>query len=60
MVFGKAKCSRCGKELQPFSRRIRYVTILVDVPVKNFTLCDECYEEFMDAVNAFLEEGARG
>ena len=57
MVFGKVKCSRCGKELQPFSGRYRYVTILLNAPVKHFTLCDECYEEFMGAVNKFLEKG---
>ena len=55
-MFSKVKCSRCGKELQPFSGRYRYVTILLNAPVKHFILCDECYEEFMDAVNGFLEE----
>jgi len=63
MVFGKIKCSRCGKELQPFSGRYRYVTILLNAPVKHFILCDECYEKFMDAVNEFLEckkEGGKG
>lgn len=59
-MFSKVKCSRCGKELQPFSGRYRYVTILLNAPVKHFILCDECYEEFMDAVNGFLEEKRAG
>jgi len=59
MTFGAFKCARCGRELTPFSKGVRSVTILAAAPVKNFDLCSKCYEEFMELVDGFLKGGEK-